>query len=191
MRVSPKLMILVAAVLMCAPGAASADTYLAPFLGVNFANNSGDGRSNFGANGGWMANGIIGAEFDLGYAPSFFGNQGLFGSNSVLDVMGNIIVGVPAGRSRHGGSVRPYGTLGFGLLRSEVNAGPSGTAHITNNDPGMNAGVGVMGFPSRRVGVRGDVRYFRDVHSQNVPNGFGIDFGSFHFWRASFGLVIR
>jgi hypothetical protein len=191
MRVSPKLMIPVLAVLvMSVPSAASADGYLAPFLGVNFANNSGDGRSNFGANGGWMANGIVGAEFDLGYAPSFFGNQGLFGSNSVFDLMGNIIVGVPGG-SRREGSVRPYATFGFGLLRSDVNAGPSGTIHITNNDPGINAGVGVMGFPSRHVGLRGDVRYFRDVHGQSVPNGFGIDFGSFHFWRASFGVVIR
>jgi hypothetical protein len=177
--------------LICVPIPARADGYVAPFVGANFANNSGNGRSNFGANVGWMSGGVIGLEADLGYSPSFFGNQGVYGSNNVLDLMGNVIVGVPVGTTHHTAGVRPYGTIGFGLLRSQLNAGPTGAARLTNNDPGLDAGAGVMGLLSEHVGLRGDVRYFRDVHGDSMRNGFGIDFGSFHFWRASFGVVIR
>ena len=90
--------------------------------------------------------------------------------------------------------VRPYGTIGLGLIRSQVTGGVNGLIETSNNDVGMNAGVGVMGFLSEHVGLRGDVRYFRtfnDNSSINASNGVNIDFGSFHFWRASFGVVLR
>src|SRR5947208_9693560 len=136
-----------------APAKAHADGYVSPFIGVNFANNSGDGRANFGVNAGGMGAGIFGAELDLGYAPSFFGNQGTFGSNYVFDLMGNVIVGIPVGGTR-GAGFRPYGTIGLGLLRSQVTGGPNGTLEISNNDPGLNAGAGVMGFFGDHVGLR-------------------------------------
>jgi len=176
-----------------APVKAHADGYVSPFIGVNFANNSGDGRANFGVNAGGMGAGIIGGELDLGYAPSFFGNQGTYGSNYVFDLMGNVIVGIPVGGT-HGAGVRPYGTIGLGLIRSQVTGGVNGLIETSNNDVGMNAGVGVMGFLSDHVGLRGDVRYFRtfnDNSNISAANGVNIDFGSFHFWRASFGVVLR
>src|SRR5439155_884011 len=80
-----------------APAKAHADGYVSPFIGVNFANNSGEGRANFGVDAGGMGAGVIGGELELGYAPSFFGNQGTFGSNYVMDLMGNLIVGIPIG----------------------------------------------------------------------------------------------
>ena len=170
-----------------APVKAHADGYVSPFVGVNFANNSGEGRANFGVNAGGMGAGIIGGELDLGYAPSFFGNQGQYGSNYVMDLMGNLIVGIPVGGA-HGAGVRPYGTIGLGLLRSQITGGPNGTVEVGNNELGLNAGAGVMGFLSQHVGVRGDVRYFRNLSGDTINN---IDFGAFHFWRASFGVVLR
>src|SRR5712692_5457259 len=107
------------AIAVCAPTQARADGYISPFLGVNFANNSGNGRTNFGVAVGWMGAGIAGLEFDLGYAPNFFGSQGDFGANNVLTATGNLIVGVQAGET-HGVGVRPYGTFGVGLVRTEV-----------------------------------------------------------------------
>ncbi len=189
-RVLKVLMVAAVVALVWTPTPARADGYVSPFIGVNFNNPSGNGRANYGFNAGYMGGGAIGGEFEFGYAPSFFGNQGTYGSNNVMDVMGNLIVGIPIGGTR-GSGIRPYGTIGFGLLRSQLNAGPLGTTQITNNDPGINAGAGVMGFLSDHVGLRGDVRYFRDVHNNSPANGFGIDFGSFHFWRASFGVVLR
>ncbi len=172
------------------PALARADSYVSPFIGTNFGNNSGNGRVNFGANAGWMGAGIIGAEVDFGYAPNFFGNQSVFGSNSVTDFMGNLIVGVPTGGT-HGAGVRPYATIGLGLLRSQINGATSSSASITNSEAGVNLGAGVMGYSSHHVGIRGDVRYFRNLSNNSVANNLNIDFGQFHFWRASIGIILR
>ena len=194
MRGAIKVFMVAAAVaLVSAPAVARADGYVSPFIGVNAENNSGNGRANFGVNAGGMGAGIIGGELDFGYAPSFFGNSGTYGSNYVMDLMGNVIVGIPIGGT-HGAGVRPYGTIGLGLLRSQVTGGVNGLVQTSNNDWGINAGAGVMGFLSDHVGLRGDLRYFRNFNDNSVisiPNGTNIDFGSFHFWRASFGVVLR
>ena len=90
--------------------------------------------------------------------------------------------------------MRPYGTIGLGLLRSQVTGGVNGLVQTSNNDWGINAGAGVMGFLSDHVGLRGDLRYFRNFNDNSqisVPGGVNIDFGAFHFWRASFGVVLR
>jgi hypothetical protein len=175
--------------LVCAPTPARADGWFSPFIGTNFGNNSGDGRANFGFNAGGMGAGIIGAELDFGYAPSFFGNAGTFGSNYVMDVMGNLIVGVPVGGT-HGKGVRPYATIGAGLMRSQITGGVGNSiVEVANNEVGLNAGAGVMGFLSQHVGLRGDVRYFRTLSGNSTIDN--IDFGAFHFWRASFGVVLR
>ena len=194
MRGAIKVFMVAAAVaLVSAPAVARADGYVSPFIGVNAENNSGNGRANFGVNAGGMGAGIIGGELDFGYAPSFFGNQGTYGSNYVMDLMGNVIVGIPIGGT-HGAGVRPYGTIGLGLLRSQVTGGVNGLVETSNNDWGLNAGAGVMGFLSDHVGLRGDLRYFRNFNDNSqisVPGGVNIDFGAFHFWRASFGVVLR
>ena len=54
------------ALLVCAATSSHAEGYVNPFIGVNFANNSGNGRSNFGINAGWLGASIAGAEFDFG-----------------------------------------------------------------------------------------------------------------------------
>jgi hypothetical protein len=168
--------------LVLAPATARAEGYVSPFMGVNFGNNSGDGRSSFGVNAGWMGKGIIGGEVDFGFAPSFFGNAGTFGNNSVTDFMGNVIVGVPIGGTS-GSGAKPYGTIGVGVIRSKITL-----PETADTELGMNAGAGVMGFLSSHVGIRGDVRYFRNLQGERASN---IDFGAFHFWRASFGVVLR
>jgi hypothetical protein len=62
---------------------------------------------------------------------------------------------------------------------------------ISNNDLGANLGAGIMAVSRRQVGVRGDVRYFRDLVGNSDGNTTSIDFGSFHFWRASIGVLFR
>jgi len=179
-----------AAALLLAPTSARADGWFAPFAGVNFGSSTNnDGRGAYGINAGGMGAGIIGGELDFGYLPHYYGNTGTIGTNYVLDLMGNLIVGVPVGGT-HGAGVRPYGTVGFGWMRSHI-AGPAGTLAISNDDPGINVGAGVMGFFNDNVGLRGDVRYFRDVHNNSSANQLNIDVGSLHFWRASIGVVFR
>ncbi len=189
-RVSYALVLCATLAVVAAPVVAHADGYISPFIGTNFGNNSGNGRTNVGADVGWMGGGIIGAEVDFGYAPSFFGSEGTFGSNSVMDLMGNVVLGIPVGGTK-GIGVRPYVTGGIGLIRSRFD-GPAGTAStITNDEAGMNAGAGVTGYLSNHLGIRGDVRYFRNLTDGSTENNANIDFGAFHFWRASVGIVIR
>lgn len=165
------------------PARAAADGFFSPWAGVNFANAPADGRASFGLTGGGMKGGVIGGEIDFGYSPSFFGTENVFGNNNVVTLTGNVIVGIPLGGSR-GPSVRPYVTAGGGLIRSKIDLL---AIEISSNDFGIDAGGGVMAFFNDRVGVRGDLRYFR--------TGFGdfefFDFDSVDFWRASIGLVIR
>ena len=187
-RLTKVLLLSATLALVWAPVSARADGFVSPFIGTNFGTDSGNGRASFGANAGYMGGGVIGGELDFGYAPSFFGNAGDFGSNYVMDAMGNLIVGVPIGGTR-GAGVRPYVTIGAGLIRSQITAGvANAVVAVSDNDLGVNAGAGLMGFMSQHVGLRGDVRYFRNLTGDTANN---IDFGSFHFWRASFGVVLR
>lgn len=173
--------------LVIVPSPARADGFLSPFIGVNFDNPSANGRVNFGTQATIMGAGVIGAELDFGYAPSFFGNEGEFGDNRVVTVMGNLVLGVPMGGTS-GSGFRPYVTGGVGLIQSRVNI-PGTPFEASHNDFGMNVGAGFVNFLTDKVGVRGDARYFRDLN-ENSSIG-DIDFGSFHFWRASAGVAIR
>src|ERR1043166_9697514 len=121
-----------------APRTASADWALTPFVGWNFggsADVSGNGgastankfahKVDYGVSAAGMGKGILGGEVDFGYSPNFFANTTATGfqfssSNNVTTLTGNLIVGAPVGG--HGGSVRPYGVGGVGLIRQRVGA---------------------------------------------------------------------
>ena len=89
--------------LVWSPVSASADGFVSPWVGTNFANDPGEGRASFGATAGVMGKGIIGAEVDFGYSPNYFGDGANFGSNNLMNVMGNLIVGIPIGGQRGAG----------------------------------------------------------------------------------------
>ena len=180
---------LAAVAMLIAPTQAHAEGYVSPWLGVNFGSSPANGRAAFGASAGYMGAGIFGAEFDFGYSPSFFGKDTDFGNNNVMTAMGNLIVGIPIGGTR-GGGFRPYATGGIGLIRTNIN-GLLSTDAINNNDFGFNLGVGAMGFFNNHFGMRGDVRYFRNVNNNSSTNDLNLDLGGFDFWRAYVGLVIR
>jgi hypothetical protein len=170
--------------------AARAQAYIAPSLGVLLGNESGQGRATFGAGFGWLApREPIGVELDLVYAPSFFGNAGPLGDNSVTTVMADVIIaGGDSGRYGYRGRgpwIRPYVSGGLGVMHEVTTAGPR---RVGNDDLGANIGGGVFGLGRRGIGVRGDVRYFRNL--VNAAGSGDADFGAFHFWRASLGLVI-
>ncbi len=172
------------------PSAAHAEIYVSPFVGVVFGNDSGGGKPAVGLDAGWLAAGIFGFEADFGYVPDFFGDAGALGSNSVMDVMGNLVISIPAGGTR-GAGFHPYLTVGAGLLRTTLDGIGGASASVSNNELGMNAGVGATGYLADHVGIRGDVRYFRNVTDSSSVNDLDVDFGAFHFWRASLGIVWR
>ena len=195
MRRAFKLIVATAAVAaIWAPAPVRADGFVSPWAAVQFGGRIDDvredvdrGRGAFGVTAGGMGAGIIGAEIDFGYSPSFFGTSNDFGNNTVIDVMGNIIIGVPIGGTT-GGGVRPYFSGGVGLIRSQIDGGTFFNASSSSNEFGWNAGGGVMGFFNDHFGLRGDFRYMRAFSGDIVH---GLDLGNLNFTRLSIGVVIR
>ncbi len=188
---------LVAAAITFAPTPARADGFFIPFFGVNFGGDSGKQFSqafdtsqfNFGASLGWMGGGVIGFESDFGYSPDFYGKTDTGGSRAIT-ATGNLLLGVPFGGQK-GFGVRPYALVGAGVLNSHSDFG-SGGIDIGDTNLTWSAGGGVMLFFGTRVGLRGDVRYFRtfdDLKILGVP--IAQSTGKVDFTRGSLGLVLR
>jgi hypothetical protein len=153
-------------------------------VGVSFGSSDAQARPNLVGDVGYLPRAPIGVELDVDYAPKFFSNSGGFSENRLTTVMGNVIIaGFDRERGRRRRQVlRPYVTGGIGLMSEHV--GPNG---FSDDHLGLDIGVGVMVLSRRQLGVRADVRYFQDLVGSGTSNG--IDFGSFHFVRASIGVV--
>jgi len=182
MRRSIQVVLLLTLVTICVPRQARADGFFVPWAGVNFGNDQEEGDVTFGAGAGFMGSGTAGIELDFGYSPDFFGESV---DNDVMTGMGNLILGVPVGGTA-GSGIRPYFVAGLGVIRTRVEQ--LGVSNATN-EAGFNIGGGLMGFFGDHVGLRGDVRYFRNFGEIDISE---LQFaGNFHFWRASIGLVLR
>ena len=180
--------------LVAAPIQARAEGFITPWVGANWGsgNNIDNGRAAFGVNAGGMGAGIIGGEVAFGYSPSFWGTQNDFGNNSVIDLMGNLIVGIPVGGT-HGPGIRPFITGGIGLLRTQIDGGTLARVSSSNNMLGWNVGGGAMGFFNDHFGLRGDLRYTRGFEDLNTGNTV-VDLAGnnqLHYWRIQAGVVIR
>lgn len=190
-RVIKTLILASAAAVVLTPVQARADGFVTPWVGSAFGSNIQNGQATLGISAGGMGAGIIGGEADFGWSPSFFGTKSDFGNNTVMNLMGNVIVGIPIGGT-HGGGVRPYAVGGIGLIRSQIDGGTLGNVSSSNNMFGWDAGAGVMGYFNQHVGLRGDVRYLRAT--SDLKSGISsLDLGGnqLHFWRASIGVVLR
>lgn len=185
-----------------APARASADWLFTPFIGSSFSGSAdiaGGGENvadtferklNYGAALEWMGGGVFGFGVDFGYSPNFFGTSadsshfGLVGDGNVTTLMANVIVGAPMGR------VRPYASGGVGLMKQKVDSVGQFFDAIDNTDFGFDAGAGVMGFFSKSVGIRGDIRYFRSMRNTD-PTGVSLELGQFMFWRGTVGVTFK
>src|SRR5882757_6751310 len=180
-----------AAALVLAPMPARADGFIAPWVCSAFGSNIQNGQTTFGVSAGAMGAGIIGGEADFGWSPSFFGTQSDFGNNTVMDLMGNLIIGVPIG-GQHGAGIRPYVVGGLGLIRSQIDGGTVANVSSSNNMFGWDAGAGVMGYFNEHVGLRGDMRYLRATSDlKSGISSLDLSGNQLHFWRASIGVVFR
>ena len=179
---------------------AYADGFVTPFVGVNFSGAVGAALKNavddnskltYGVSLGWMGGGIIGVEGDIGYAPKFFAPTANIGKTNVLTAMGNIIVGIPIG-GQHGGGIRPYLVGGAGLLRTNVTSSLS-SLQLDNSSAGFDVGGGINAYFADHIGIRGDVRYFRDFSERDANTALGFELGTGHldFWRGTVGVVFR
>ena len=184
---------LLAGVVGAAP--ARADAIFVPFIGVNFAGNSGNEisnaidaqRFNWGFSLGYMGGGVLGFEADLGYSPDFYGRTDLGGS-SVLTATGNLLIGIPFG-GQEGFGIRPYALAGLGVVRSKVDAFGD-VLSFDNSKAGWDVGGGAMFFFGTHVGLRAEVRYFRTFSAIDLIDASERR-GRLDFTRASTGLILR
>lgn len=184
---------LVLGLVASSPASAQSTTggLITPFIGVVADTPTDQNRTVYGGAFG-VTGRIVGFEVDLGYAPNFFEVDDDFGelgsSGSVTTVMGNLLVGAPLGR------VRPYGTIGAGLMRSNLEL-LDFLDDLNSNDFGINYGGGVMVFVTDNVGIRGDIRQFRSLQNEDLDDDFpeptDFELGDFTFWRATAGVTFR
>jgi opacity protein-like surface antigen len=172
--------------LTVSPSKAEAQTFLTPYVGATFAEDAPDTQLSFGGSLTFMGD-VAGFEVDLGYTPDFFDQSSdfeLVGDSNVTTLMGNLIIGPWAG------PVRPYGAVGIGLLRTSIDETDL-FDNLSTNDMAFNVGFGVIGMMSDRVGLRGDVRYFRSLQDPEDDDDFDVSVGNFDFWRATAGVTFR
>src|SRR5262249_45267573 len=103
---------------------------------------------------------------------------------------GNLLIGIPFGGQK-GVGFRPYGLVGFGVMRSNLDAfgNPS---NVDTNSAAWDVGGGGMFFFGNHVGMRGDLRYFRTLNSVDFSViAYALSRRHINFARASAGLVLR
>ncbi len=180
MRLKP-LSILFGVLVVAAVRPAAADTILTGSVGGTFGGDVDSGQASYGAAIGFMGN-IFGVEAEATYTPHFFGG-GSSGSSNVTTLMGNLVLGAGVGNT-----ARIYASGGVGLMKFRV-TGVGEFFDVSRNDFGMNAGAGLMVGLGGTLGLRGDVRYFRNLSSND--NNLPLDLGGFHYWRAAGGLTLK
>jgi hypothetical protein len=182
------------------PPDARADWLVMPFIALDFAGNTsivdleqaaGNAHLTYGAAVGWLGTGIFGWEADFAYTPGFFeADEGpeLVTSSHVISLMGNLVVATPLSWTNL--SLRPFLSGGFGAIQASTHDGLN-VFTVDRTLYGFNAGGGAMGFISERTGLRWDLRYFRNIKSDEEASGVGFGTPSLSYWRASMAVVLR
>lgn len=180
-----------AAVLVCgAARAASAESFISPFLGYNFGGDAGcpeisncENKSlNWGVAFGSIGR-VFGTEAEISYAPNFFGEIPGTSSN-VLTFMGNFML------APRFGVFQPYGVIGLGLIKTHAEVSLGGLLEADNNHFGWDIGGGAIGYFGRHIGLRGDIRYFHAFQDLEIL-GLPIADAKLDFGRASAAVLFR
>jgi len=191
------------ALVAAAPAPASADWTFSPFIGSTFngelndvdLNQSTQNKLSWGGSLMWMGEGIAGFEVDFGYTPDFFFSDNdhdvdFIGDGNVTTFMVNAVIGVPIGGDR-GAGIRPYGTVGLGLVRQRVDE-VIDVFDADRNSLGFNVGGGIMGMFTDNVGIRGDLRWFRQFsNNSDGLDDLDFDLSGLSFWRGTVGVTFR
>ncbi len=173
----------VAVSLSAAP--AGADVLLTGFAGGAFGGSTDRTRGTYGGALGFLGS-VVGFEVEFATTPDFFGGTGnaVFTDNNVVTLMGSLLVTLPTG------PVRIYGAVGGGLMKTRL-ADVGHLFDVDSNDFGIDVGGGLFLFLGDHFGLRGDIRYLRDLQDNHSDGNFDIDFGKVSYWRGTGGITIR
>lgn len=165
---------------------ARADWLLTPYLGLTFGGDAPDQKLNYGLSAAFLGSGVFGFEFDASLTPDFFdSNTSAIEDSNVSTVMGSLMLAAPSGSP-----IRPYVAAGAGIIRTKATS-VGNVFDLDENSFGVNIGGGVIGQFSDRVGLRGDVRYFRTLQDSDAGSNVDLDLGGFNFWRGTLGITFR
>src|SRR5262245_16930149 len=195
-----RALVLCGLIMAALPSLAHADGYIVPFVGANFGGEVGRplnialrdrNRPAIGATLGAMGGGVFGVELDISYTHDFYPGlvAGDEGGGNLVTLVPSLVLGIPVGGQR-GPGIRPFVLAGAGLVRRKLDVGS--LTSVSQNDFAYSLGGGLMGFFSDHIGIRGDIRYFRNFQVDELSLG-GVNFesGTFDFSRASGGVVFR
>lgn len=206
MRSGPRVLALVALLLFAFARPSAAEWQFAPFVGYTWKGATTlfdpEGAAerthgNFGGTVTLIGEGPLGIEAYFVRTPGFFQREAgnIIGTRVTASrsyaFMGNAVLTIPRSWNRYG--LRPFLSGGLGVI------------HAFANDPvlpidvklaGMNLGGGAVGFLTDRVGLRFDVRYFRNVRGVSeedrgqAPTIRG-ESVRIRYWTTSIGVVIN
>jgi hypothetical protein len=156
------------------------NNFLVGWYGWHFANgildvfDKGDAKpKTMGVSYGFWARGWVSGELDFGYSKDYFGDPTLLGGNNLLTLTGSAVIG-PWLHITDNQIIRPYGIIGGGLARSEIEDFVK-FGNSTRNRGVIDYGGGVMVYFIRNFGARADIRIMRDVGSDpESSTGWGI-----------------
>ena len=194
----PRATLLLVWSLLLLPVPASADLFLAPFMGVKFGGGTsivdlelaaGQAKTTLGVSAFLLSDAILGYEAMFGYVPQYFnGDTGplIKPGSYLIDMMGNVIVSLPPDVTA--GGLRPYMVGGVGLIHAEE-ADILGIFQVRRTVPAFDVGFGAVGLLTNNVGVRFDVRYLRSF--TNDDGSLATVGRRISYTRATIGLVLR
>ena len=152
----------------------------------------------FGGQLAYLWHGFVGPEFLADWAPTFDVTTALVDNNPrVASYMANIIGALPLGAN---GQVVPYASGGFGGIgmRADVLNLDGSLTGNSEMRTGTNIGGGIMAFASRRIGFRGDVRYYHASTDDTINEGISPQgevvqslISGLKFWRTTGGVTFR
>lgn len=195
------------------PDAAAAEWQFTPFIGYTFKATStfvdfdldedreatDQTRLNFGGAVRLIGESPFGIEAYYVHTPGFFDPKRRFGiilpvvlESRTYAVMGNVVLSTPRHWNRYG--LRPSLSGGIGVMHASLDDQLQ-VSPYTVNLLGMNIGGGAVGLLSDHVGVRFDVRYFRNIKGVPLEDlDFPVTRGQpvrLRYWTVAFGVVIK
>jgi len=198
------------------PDAAAAEWQFTPFIGYTFKGSTtivdfdldddpdrrrvatDETRINFGGSVRLIGASPIGVEAYYVHTPGFFDARPFnialprIVESRTYAVMGNVVLSTPLSWNRYG--LRPSLSAGIGLMHASARDQISIIPYRLNL-LGMNVGGGAVGFLSDHIGVRFDLRYFRNIKGVPLEDlDPTVTLGQpvrLRYWTLDFGVVIK
>jgi opacity protein-like surface antigen len=173
-----------------ASSAASAQSFISPFIGYNFGGDAGcpeisncdDKRRNLGIAFGSIGS-VLGVEAEFSFIDNFFGETPGTSSH-VLTFMGNVMFAPKFGL------LQPYALAGLGLIKTHAEISAAGLLESDNNNFGWDVGGGAIFYFGEHVGARGDIRYFHAFQDLDIL-GLVLGDTKLDFGRLSGGVLFK